>query len=69
MHIKNSTSSSEEETSTARTETASKDDQSVYFRHIDPNWQFYQTGGHIVNPQQTQILYQTFQLFDATVYR
>ena len=42
----------------------STEDDSVFFRHIDPNWQFYQTGGHIVNPQQTQILYQTFEMFD-----
>ncbi|CAD7936817.1 unnamed protein product [Amoebophrya sp. A120] len=39
------------------------------FQHIDPNGQFVFTGGHILSPQQTKIVYKTFQTFDFTAMR
>ncbi|CAD7967664.1 unnamed protein product [Amoebophrya sp. A25] len=41
----------------------------VSFQHIDPNGQFVFTGGHILSPQQTRIVYKTFASFDFTAMR
>lgn len=39
------------------------------FQLIDPVGQFYETGGTLLNPQQTDAVYTSKQDFDVTVYR